>query len=772
MMVPAGEADGATLRPLLEARSVAIVGASARPGSFGNALVREVRDGGFTGPVSPVNPRYREVDGLRCLPSLADLPQPAELALLAVGPERIEAALQDAADAGTPAAVAYTSLHPNTTDARLRAIASQAGMIVCGANCMGFVNVERSLRACAYEQPPDLRPGPVSFISHSGSAFSALLHNRRGVRFNLVVSAGTEFSVSMDAYLEFALSLPSTRAIALFMETSRRPEGLRRALQRAAERDVPVVCLKVGRNARSSRFVATHTGALAGEDAAYDAVFAAYGVLRVADLDEMMDTLELVTAPRRPGPGGLAAVTDSGGERALLTDVAAEFDVPFAQVSEGTLAALRDILSPALVPDNPLDAWDALEGAERVFSDSLLALHDDPSVAAVALCVDLTTEDSADIGYGGVAREVQAATTKPFLVMSHVSSAVDPGDAARLRHGGVPVLEGTRTGLAAVRHLLAYRDARARPPLEPPMTDAAVTRRWRKRLASSGELSVIESFQLLADYGVPVVPTLPAASRRQALAAAERIGWPVVLKTAAAGVAHKTEVGGVRLGVTDADTLARAYEDMARSLGPDVTVSGSARPGVELALGVVRDPQFGPLVMAAAGGVLVEVVSDRAFGLPPLDLIRAETMLSRLKTRRLLDGFRDVPACDVTAVAHALVRVSALAADVGDLIGGLDVNPLIAGPSGCVAADVLISRGGRSLCCTCVTPGREHASASGRRFPGGARSRHGRAAHSGGGPGHCPAEGGRRQRHPGHGAGVGPRLRDEPEHRLAVAAHA
>ncbi len=692
MVVPVGEADGSTLRPLLEPRSVAIVGASTRPGSFGNALVREVRDGGFPGPVYPVNPRYRDIDGLRCFPSLADLPEPADLALLAVGPERVEAALQDAADARLPAAVVYTSLHPNTTDARLRAIGSETGMIVCGANCMGFVNLERSLRACAYEQPPDLRPGPVAFISHSGSAFSALLHNHRGVRFNLVVSAGTEFSVTMDAYAEFALELPSTRAIALFMETSRRPDGLRRALQRAAERDIPVVCLKVGRNARSRRFVATHTGALAGEDAAYDAVFAAYGVLRVADMDEMMDTLELLTASRRPGPGGFAAVTDSGGERALLTDLAAELNVPFAQVGEGTLETLREILSPALVPDNPLDAWDALEGAEQVFTGSLLRLHDDPSVAAVGLCVDLTTEESSDIGYAGVARDVQAATTKPFLVMSHVSSAVDPAGAARLRGGGVPVLEGTRTGLAAVRHLFAYRDARARPPLELPVADPAITRRWRERLARPDELSVQESFQLLSDYGVPVVPAAPAASQREAVAAAERARWPVVLKTAAAGFTHKTDAGGVRLGIADAGMLARAYEDMSRSLGPDVTVSGSAPPGVELALGVLRDPQFGPLVMAGAGGVLVELISDRTFGLPPLDLIRADAMLGRLRARRLLDGFRGMPPCDVTAVAHALVRLSLLAADVGDLISGLDVNPLIAGPSGCLAADVLISR--------------------------------------------------------------------------------
>jgi acyl-CoA synthetase (NDP forming) len=648
--------------------------------------------GGFAGSVQPVNPRYREVQGLRCVPSLADLPHPAELALVAVGPDGVEAQLQAAADAGTRAAVVYASLPGAGLDARLQAVASAAGMAVCGANCMGFVNLERSLRACAYMQPRDLRPGPVTFISHSGSAFSALLHSHRGVRYNLVVSAGTEFSVSMDGYLDYALGLSSTRAIGLFMETSRNPAGLRRALHRAAEQDVPVVCLKVGRGPRSRQFVATHTGALAGEDAAYDAAFAAYGVLRVADLDEMMDTLELLAAARRPGTGGLAAVTDSGGERALLADVAADLGVPFAQVGADTLGRLRRVLSPALVPDNPLDAWDAMEGADQVFTDSLLTLHDDPAVATVALAVDLTAEESSDVGYAGVAAQVQAAATKPFLVLSHVSSAVDPREAQRLRDAGVPVLEGTRTGLAAVRNVFAYRDARARRPVQQPEVAPAVTRRWRRRLASPAPLAASESFQLLADYGIPVAPTLPAASLPEAITAAERIGWPVVLKTAAPRVAHKSDAGGVRLGIADTGMLAAAYAEMSRSLGPAVTVSAMVPPGAELALGIVRDPQFGPLVMAGAGGVLVELLADRVFGLPPLDETRSQDMLGRLKARRLLDGFRGTPASNVVAVADAIVRLSVLAADAGDLISGLDINPLIAGPSGCVAVDVLVAQ--------------------------------------------------------------------------------
>jgi acyl-CoA synthetase (NDP forming) len=765
------------LQPLLEARSVAIVGGSTRPGSFGNLLVRQVLAGGFAGSVQPVNPRYREVEGLRCVPSLADLSHPAELALLAVGPDRVEAQLQAAADAGTRAAVVYTSLPGADLDARLQAVAATAGMAACGANSMGFINLERSLRACAYTQPRDLRPGPVAFISHSGSAFSALLHSRRGVRYNLVVSAGTEFSVSMDGYLDYAVGLPSTRAVGLFMETSRNPAGLRRALHRAAELDVPVVCLKVGRGTRARQFVATHTGALAGEDAAYDAVFAAYGVLRVADLDEMMDTLELLTAARRPGLGGLAAVTDSGGERALLADVAADLGIPFAEVGENTLRRLRGVLSPALVPDNPLDAWDALEGAEQVFTDSLLTLHDDPAVAAVALAVDLTAEEPSDVGYVGVVQQVQAATSKPFLVLSHVSSAVDPSDAQRLRDAGVPVLEGTRTGLAAVRNVFAHRDARARPPVQRPEVAPAVARRWRQRLASPVPLAASESFQLLADYGIPVAPILPAASLPEAITAAERIGWPVVLKTAAIGVAHKSDAGGVRLGIVDAGALAAAYAEMSRSLGPKVTVSAMVPPGAELALGIVRDPQFGPLIMAGAGGVLVELLADRVFGLPPLDETRAQDMLGRLKARRLLDGFRGTPASNVATVASAIVRLSALAADTGDLISSLDINPLIAGPSGCVAVDVLIAHehprsadGSPQLCCTCVTPACQRAAQPSPRRDSGCRRRW-RAANPGGGQGHGAAEVGRRQHHAAHRAGTRPGVRHQPQYRLAAAAH-
>src|SRR5439155_7265911 len=301
------------LESMLEARSVAVVGASARPGSFGEQMMIQLMRGGFDGAVYPVNPRYQDVLGQRCLSSLADLPEPADLVLLGVSNIHLEDQLQAAANAGIRSAVIFATCYdrsekgkPRLTE-RLASIARASGMALCGGNGMGFLNLERRLRACGFSEPEGLEPGPITFVSHSGSAFSAMLHNERGLRFNLAVSSGLELVTTTADYLEYALDQPSTKLIALFIETARNPRGFRAALARAADQDVPVIALKVGRTAPAKDLVTAHSGALAGEDGAYEALFEMHGVIRVQTLDEMADTLELFTAGRRAGPGGLAA---------------------------------------------------------------------------------------------------------------------------------------------------------------------------------------------------------------------------------------------------------------------------------------------------------------------------------------------------------------------------------------------------------------------------------------------------------------------------------
>jgi acetate---CoA ligase (ADP-forming) len=574
---------------------------------------------------------------------------------------------------------------------RLATIAREAGMAVCGGNCMGFANLERRVRALGFYEPKDAPVGGVTFLSHSGSAFSAMIHNDRALGLNLAVSAGQEFVTTVADYLRYALGVESTKAVGLFIETVRDPDGFREALDLANQRDVPVVALKVGREARTSELVAAHSGALAGEDGAYEALFDAHGVARVESLDEMGDTLALFAAGRRAGPGGLASVHDSGGERALLVDAAASIGVALAEISDETSKRMEGLLDPGLPPVNPLDFWGTGRDSHQIITGCVRALLEDPAVAALAFSVDLTSEDYPEMGYIAMARETFPETGKPFAMLSNFSSGIDRGDAKVLEGDGIPVLEGTLTGLAAFKHVFAYRDFRAREPVKSnsPVGDE-VRGRWVERLSSGEPFGEPEGLALLADYGVSVVEIVRAESLEDAIAAAERIGFPVAVKTATPGVQHKSDVGGVRLGIDDSVSLEDAYAKLERSLGPQVTVSPMAPPGVEIALGIVRDPQFGPLVLVGAGGVLVEVLKDRRLAIPPLDEVRARSMVDRLEVRPLLDGVRGQPKADVDALARTIVALSWLAHDLGDDMEALDANPIVCGATGCVAVDALV----------------------------------------------------------------------------------
>jgi acetate---CoA ligase (ADP-forming) len=683
------------LRAMLEARSVAMVGASPKFDTPGNYMVKQLIIGGFTGEVAAVNPRYDEVEGIACFQSLREVPFVPDLVLLGVGNRRLEGQMEEAARCGARGVVVFASGLEDPPDdppltERLRSIAAEAGMVVCGANCMGFADVERGLRALAFEERADLEPGNVAWISHSGSAFSALLHAERGIRFNFAVSTGQELTTTMADYMLYALERESTRVISLFLETVRDPQRFRLALETAAGRDVPVVALKVGRTPTSRRLVTAHSGALAGDDAAYEALFDAYGVARVGSLNEMADLLELLGSERRAAPGGLAAILDSGGERAHLVDAAADLEVPLARPSEETLRDVAARLEPGLPAVNPLDAWGTDNDPYNIFVDCSRYLADDPDTGAFAYVVDLHS-DRAERGHAWAAERVWASTQKPFAVVCGVTSAIQESAAARLRSSGIPVLEDVTSGLRAFLHLFERRDARRLSSQVPhDSLPRETVRRWREALIAGEDLGEARALEMLADYGVPVARTATAIDIEGVLAAAAHLGYPVALKTAAAS--HKTELGGVTLGIRDEDGLAAAYREMSSRLGPYVTVQEMVEPGVEMALGVVHDPQFGPLVMVAAGGVLIETLGDRRLALPPMDEARASKLIDRLGVRPLLDGVRGAPPADVNSLARALSRLSPLAGDLGDLIGALDVNPVIVGPRGCVAVDALVEQ--------------------------------------------------------------------------------
>jgi len=714
------------LAVMLEARSVALVGASPRPGSLGARMIEEVAKSASAPRTYLVNPRYHEIGGERCHPGLADLPEPVDLALLAVPDAALEEQVEAAVGVGARSAVIFGSAvdqpgHPgaSTLRDRIAAAARGAGMAVCGAGCMGFVNVARGLRAIGYTEPDPLPAGPVALVTHSGSVFSALLRTRRAFGFTVAVSSGQELVTTAAGYARYALTLPETKVLALVLEAIRDGALLRSVLADAADREVPVVLLAAGTSAASRSLVAAHSGALAAGDGAWQALASAYGVHRVGDLAELADTLELFCAGRpawgergRTGTdgGGVATVHDSGFERAHAADVAASVGVPFAQLSEETRQRLAVVLDPGLEPGNPLDVWGTGRDSEELFTETLSALADDANVGAVALAVDLVTEYDGDDSYREAVLAAAAKTDKPVVVLASVPAAIDPPAAARLRAAGVPVLESTRSGLLALGHLLAHapdrdvacgrdlardRDSGADPAITAPPASAAARAsadarriRWAGALAA-GPVGGADLFELLRDYGVPAVRARSAGTLTAAVEAAAAIGFPVAVKTDEPAIAHKSDVGGVHLGIADAAGLATAYQDLAARLGPRVTVCAMAAPGTELILGTARDPALGPLIVVGAGGVLAEYQSDRAVALPPLTASAAAALIARQRFARLLHGFRGSAPVDLAAVAAAVAAFSVLVTDLGDHLEAFDVNPLICTPAGCLAVDAL-----------------------------------------------------------------------------------
>ena len=733
-------APSPALVPMLEARSIALVGASPRPGTFGQRMVAEVIRSPSRPQVHMVNPRYAEIAGRRCVPSLADLDDPVDLVLLGVPDAALEQQLTLAARRGDRSAVIFGNAHEDQPPPgqpglreRLAAVARSAGLQLCGAGCMGFVNVTRGLRAIGYAEPEAPPAGPVALVTHSGSVFSTMLRARRGVGYTVAVSSGQELVTAAASYLDYALGLPETRVLALVLEAIREPGQLRRVLALAASRDLPVVLLAAGRSADGRAMVAAHSGALAAGDGSWEALARAYGVHRVGDLAELTDTLELFAIGRRvvsrPGAGhgrGLASVHDSGLERAHAADLAQDVGVPFAAIGETTRARLAEILDPGLTPANPLDVWGTGANTQGLFASSLITLAGDPSVDAVALAVDLVREFDEDESYPLAALDAAAQTTKPLVVLGNLAGAVDPDQATRLRQHGIPVLEGLRTGLLALRHLLDHAErasaavspgtaspgtaspgtaspGTASPGTASPGTaspgaacarsaspGAACARRDRgTALLAAGVTGGAPWLELLREYGIVTAAAREASDADGVLAAAEQIGYPVVLKTADPVLTHKSDARGVLLGLRDRAELARAYADLSARLGPRVLVCESVPAGTELAVGIARDPDLGPLIVVGAGGVLVELLADRAVALPPVDERTARQMLAGLRVGRLLAGVRGAPPADLAAVVRAIVSVSAVAAELGGQLAALDVNPLICGPDGAVAVDVL-----------------------------------------------------------------------------------
>ena len=683
------------LRPLLNPASIAVVGASPREGSLGHITIEQALHPGFSGSVYPINPRYATILGTACYPGIGDLPAPPELVILATGNRRIETQLVEAIEQGVKAAVIFASAYLENDQEpllvhRLSSIAREAGMPICGANCLGFCNVETGVRA-HWAASAELEPGPITMVSHSGTAYFSFASIDPRLRFNLLVSPGQELATTAADYLDYALTLASTRVVGLLLETVRDPAGFLSALDKARARKIPVVVLKVGQTELSAKLAQSHSGALAGNDAAYEAVFEHCGVQRVQSMDELGATLALFSACPQIGPGKLSALHDSGGLRGMVIDLAHNAGVPYAQINEETTAILKRTLAYGLPAVNPVDGWGGFEGHREVFITCLQALANDPDTAITFLFTDIPSGDSVSKAFMDLVPESAAQSGKPIGLVLNWSRQRALEVMTDMTRRGTPVLDGAGNAILAVKHAFAHRDFLARGDINPPPApEPVVVERWRERLSTGVAFDEAESSALLTDFGLPMVAARVASRLDNVLAAARELGYPVVLKTAEPGINHKTDVRGVKAGLADEHGLQSAYTDLATRLGPRVLVAPMVEDGVELALGVIVDDQFGPLVMVGAGGVLIELLEDRRFILPPIDDAAAARAVTALKSAALLEGVRGAGPVDKTSLYGAIAALGVLATELGDQLAEIDVNPLIATPLGCTAVDALV----------------------------------------------------------------------------------
>ena len=650
---------------------------------MGEWSLKNLLRGGYKGEIYPVNPRYDEVQGIKCYPSISEIPAAPELFIFSVADHRLESALDEAIAAGAKAAVLMSTLFIDGDAApllkeRVQQKIDESGLVVCGANGMGFYNVRDHVWACGFDSSMHEAPGNVALISHSGSGMSGLIDSEERLRINLAVSTGNELAVTMDEYLDFVLDLPETKAVGLFVETARNPQGFRVALAKAAEKNIPIVAIKVGRTEEAARLTVSHSGAMAGDDAAYAALFDKYGVQRVRDMDELATTLILFAELPRVGAGSLVSLHDSGGERQLMIDLADEAAVPLTLLSDETLVQLENVLDPELPAVNPLDAWSrGGPAASDQMAECLAAMMQDPGAAMGAVVHDRAPFGKVYASYLDYMRHAHAVSGKPVaLVAARQGTGHDEAVVSSTAEG-FPVLDNVPIFLRGVRALFDYRDFQNRNDEEPPRAEAVSIS------ISPGEASAL---RLLAEYGLPVVPVTEIRDASDAVAT----DYPVVLKTAVPDILHKSDVGGVVLNIASREQLLAAYTDMAARLGPEAIVAPMVEDGVEMMLGVKVDPQFGPVVLIGFGGVYAETLQDVAYALPPFSVAHARRCVDRLKLRPMLDGLRGKPAADIDAFCETASKFSVMIDALRDTVAEVDVNPVIVHESGCTIVDALV----------------------------------------------------------------------------------
>jgi acetyltransferase len=697
---------------LLTPRSVALVGATDRPGAIGRVVMERLLAGGFSGPIGLVNPGRDAVLGHPCARRVPDLPFPPDLGVVTTPPAAVPGVIADLGAAGARAAVVITAGVDGPSGLRQAMLdaARPHNLRVLGPNCIGLQAPALGLDASFSHLLA--APGDLALLSQSGAIVTAMLDwaAARGVGFSTVASLGDMADVDVGDLLDHLAADRATRAVLVYLEAATQARKFMSAA-RSCARVKPVIVVKSGRSAAAARAAASHTGALAGADDVYDAALRRAGLLRVRDLQDMFDAAEALAREAPLRGDRLAIVTNGGGAGVLAVDALADAGGRLAGLAPETIARLNGALPATWSGANPVDVIGDAD-ADR-YGAALEAALADPGVDAVlALCCPTALAPAEAIAQR--VADIHAARTGPTrkpVLTCWLGEATAAAARRVLSAAGTPTFATPAQAVGGFAHLADHAKAQAALTRTPPSLpddlalDPAAARAAIAPALAEGRaiLTEPEAKAMLAAYGVPVTPTLTAECPAGVEVAAARLiaegARGVVVKILSRDVTHKSDVGGVRLNLSTPAEAAAAAKGMARTLAerrPEARLDGFAvqpmiaRKGAhELILGVAEDPTFGPVMMVGAGGVAVEATADRALELPPLDLRLAADMIGRTRIARLLRGWRGRPAADLDAVALALVRLSHLAADFAE-IAEIDVNPLLADPYGAIALDARV----------------------------------------------------------------------------------
>ncbi|MFS8778880.1 bifunctional acetate--CoA ligase family protein/GNAT family N-acetyltransferase [Synechococcus sp. W70.1] len=695
------------LAPIFLPRSVAVVGATEREGSVGRTVLWNLISHPFGGTVYPVNPKRHQVLGIRAYERLSALLEPVDLAIIAIPAAGVPAVIQECVEAGVKGAIVlsagFKEIGPEGLALEKTIQQAARGKLrLIGPNCLGIQNPHTGLNATFAAQMA--RPGNVGFISQSGALCTSILDwsLRENVGFSAFISLGSMLDVGWGDLIDYLGEDPHTHSIVLYMESIGDARSFLSAAREVAL-SKPIIVIKAGRTQAAAQAAASHTGSLTGSDAVLDAAFRRCGVLRVDRIEDLFDMAEVLAKQPRPQGPHLTILTNAGGPGVLATDALIRAGGSLAQLSPQTLEQLNQILPPHWSHGNPIDILgDA--GPERFAQALEVVLRDPASQGCLVILTPQAMTDPTATAEKVVETWRRSGSRQPILASWMGGALVDAGEQI-LNQAGIPTYRYPDQAARVFSYLWRFSDnlkALYETPTLPPAR--AVERDRVHQILSQARqqgrtlLTEVESKEILAAYGIPVVPTRVAASSEAAVEAAEAIGYPVVLKLYSHTLTHKSDVGGVQLNLPDAEAVRRAFaqirSNVSEKAGPEHFQGVTVQPmvptnGYELILGSSEDPQFGPMLLFGSGGQLVEVFQDRSIGLPPLNTTLARRLMENTLIYKALKGVRGRPAVDLEALEQLLVRFSQLVAEQRE-IKEIDINPLLASSEGLLALDARV----------------------------------------------------------------------------------